>query len=299
MTGYFDFLDMLNSVCHVVEHLLEPPTSTIGKEVDTIREYEYRKLFDDLMKFIEAPVEEWATADSKDEDEANRVAKFLRDQVKDDLENWKRLQNGDERLTKALAALESHPKFRGHGKAFDKFKQAANILGRARAGRNLWGSLKKVREILAGPAAWLRKLAKDTLLAEVKGHLEVYAKRWAAIFLGSQRIGCHSLIAKDKGPEVFHDAAMNCAKAVHKYVIDTLVRHANHQPSSDACRWPEGSIDTNAIPQAEEIDWLELLESLLTNPTADLTKRPGTFGLRAVSFTPHAPMHTRRCRPTR
>src|SRR5690606_1000540 len=41
--------------------------------------------------------------------------------------------------------------------------------------------------------------------------------------------------------------------------------------------WPEGAVDQNVIPEAEEIDWLELLESFLTNPTADLTKKPGTF----------------------
>ena len=277
VTGYFDFIDTLHSLSHVLDHLLERPTNTIGSDVDTIREYEYGKLFDDLMSFIDAPSDAWETTSSKDEDEVNRVAKFLRDEVKDDLESWERLQSGDERLTKALSALENHPKFRGHGKAFEKFKEAANILGRAHAGRNLWKSLKQVREILGGPAQWLRSLVPKLLRDEVEEYLEVYAKRWAGIFLGSQRIGCHTLIAKDTGPEVLHQAAMNCAKVVHEYVIETLVRHSEHDPSTEACRWPEGAVDQNVIPEAEEIDWLELLESFLTNPTADLTKKPGTF----------------------
>lgn len=277
VTGYFDFVDTLHSLSHVLDHLLERPTNTIGSDVDTIREYEYGKLFDDLMSFIDSPKDAWETTSSKDEDEVNRVAKFLREQVKDDLESWQRLQSGDERLTKALSALENHPKFRGHGKAFEMFKDAANIFGRANAGRNLWKSLKQVREILAGPAQWLRSLVPNLLRDEVKEYLEVYAKRWAGIFLGSQRIGCHTLIAKDTGPEVLHQAAMNCAKVVHEYVIGTLVRHAGHEPSSDVCRWPDGAVDQNVIPEAEEIDWLELLESFLTNPTSDLTRKPGTL----------------------
>lgn len=86
--------------------------------------------------------------------------------------------------------------------------------------------------------------------------------------VGSLRIGCHSLIAKDTGTELFYVAGMACAESVHWYIVNTLARHGRGR-QLEVCRGSKDSDDkTCTVPVfcSQSIDWLELSECFRSNP---------------------------------
>lgn len=76
--------------------------------------------------------------------------------------------------------------------------------------------------------------------------------------IGAERIGCHSLIAKDHEEGTLYQPSFHCAAAVHAHIFDVLLR------------------DRSADPQDQYVDWLELLETLLRNPGTPIDDRAAT-----------------------
>lgn len=95
-------------------------------------------------------------------------------------------------------------------------------------------------------------------------------------FLGRYRLGCHSLIAKDyewkrerydKALDKLYWRNMHCAKAVHWYIVKTLVRWS--EPNLVvACRAEHGSdrMACATVDTHRYLDWHELLEFFLRHP---------------------------------
>jgi len=75
-----------------------------------------------------------------------------------------------------------------------------------------------------------------------------------------------SLIAKDNKEDLFYEPAMECAKAVHYYIMFALTRHCRRE---DLCV-PRNT--TNTLVIDPWIDWLELLEHFLDNPFNAITR---------------------------
>ncbi|MCP4248481.1 MAG: hypothetical protein GY778_15645 [bacterium] len=93
-------------------------------------------------------------------------------------------------------------------------------------------------------------------------------------WLGRYRVGCHSLLAKDYAWGIseldsIYRRAKAGAKAVHWYVVRTMVRWAQGQ-SLDVCRadaTAQGSAQQRSCADRRAfVDWLELLEYFLRHP---------------------------------
>ena len=150
---------------------------------------------------------------------------------------------------------------------------------------NLYKALKTVCEVVAAPEVMIRKLLKkwflDTLEEKVVEMVATYVKNAVyARFLGAQRLGCHSLLAKDHGYEPMAEYAAACARAVHGYIIRTLVRWAEPNPLK-VCRMPTSGSPYDHINTSDVrpwIDWEDLLFFHLRHPVkATPDQRPPTI----------------------
>jgi len=75
--------------------------------------------------------------------------------------------------------------------------------------------------------------------------------------LGANRIGSHSLLAKDSSGEPLYNEMFLCAKTVHWYVVDAI------------CRWSNEAWHKHA--ESEWIDWDDLVFYFLRNPRKNAT----------------------------
>jgi hypothetical protein len=185
------------------------------------------------------------------------------------------MAEGDEKtLNMAVYLLVHEGPFRDQPKQVkDSFQQAVNLLGRAvgvgiivgKQGYSLYKLVKELTKFVKNPLSWLKDYVGDKAYALLKQYGKVYAKRLVATGFGAHRIGCHSLLNKDSGPELFHEDGMECAKAVHWYVVSAMTRHAWPVEMAVARR-SDREAARNVVSGYRWIDWLELLEYFLAYP---------------------------------
>jgi hypothetical protein len=264
ISGYFDKIDTVVSLLQKVTSLLNVPemNNTIGDKVqwtvDKVRntmEYDYKKLLTDTILLIESPEQEWEKGkDSPDDDDKNAAAELVKQS-----EDLKKLIEGDKEsrcavvIDHVLASKEFEfiPQ-----KIKDDFKFGVQLLIRAGAAISLYKSIVALIKIICNPLAWL----KDFLPAQVIEMLESMIVNAVYRYIGSERVGSHSLIAKDNETDLFYDAAMECAKSVHYQAIHVLTRHLRPEPISI------GMKKTNALRVHNWIDWLHFTEYFNDNP---------------------------------
>jgi hypothetical protein len=101
------------------------------------------------------------------------------------------------------------------------------------------------------------------LLQKMLGEGKVYAsKTFANGERYSERLGCHTLIAKDddtKQPGFEH--AMNLAKFVDKYIVDTIIRSASYKS-----RFSGRTGENKKCELKDYVDWLELIQYFMGHP---------------------------------
>lgn len=260
VTGYFDKFDTIVSLTHVLREALHRPNATVGKKLDDIRQYDYQKLLADTLELVSDFSRVWK------EPHGNLAVELLRKAGGDGLEQLE----GKSKLDKIVGLLEEGPLSSLPGPIKDSFGSAVKILGAIKLGKTIFGALKSVSQFLSGPLGWLAKFLPKAVFDLLVEFGEVYLTKLVERIIGSRRIGCHSLIAKDNGPELFHRASTACAGAVHWYIVHTLTRHAR-RPVLDAARCGPGGTNRNALYVAEHIDWLELCEYFLAHPLARVT----------------------------
>jgi hypothetical protein len=161
----------------------------------------------------------------------------------------------------------------------DAMRGFGRLKGYYGLGKSVFDALKDVGGFILNPVRWLSKYVKGVGLEL----LEVYLKAKIADYIGAKRFGCHSLIAKDSGPAVFNEAAMECAKAVHWYVVHALTRHSRERVLAVA-RGGDAHENRNKISAWEWIDWLELLEYFLAHPLAETGDKGSTRFLSATTW---------------
>ncbi len=97
-------------------------------------------------------------------------------------------------------------------------------------------------------------LLADELVSEYASGLRYWVQDTLLTLAQADRIGCHSLMAKDHVDAVLHEPMWHCAAVVHSHVIKVLVR------------------DRAMDPPGKAVDWLELLEAMLRNPETALAE---------------------------
>ena len=189
-------------------------------------------------------------------DDKNEVAKKLKDKFKPDVllrpevsKQVARQVVSESILSKA--PIEVQEEFLNMVILGTKAHKTAGIT------KTLYGTIRDVTGFMANPAEWLLKWLPGLLRDKVKDALKFYARERVYEWVGAGRIGCHSLIAKDHGPEPLYRQQKQCALAVHWYIVNTMLR------------WRNG--------EAGYIDWTELLEYFLRNPVP-----AGSFEARKV-----------------
>jgi hypothetical protein len=255
VTGFFDFRDTLISVAHISEELF-------GLDVPD----PYAEGYDLYRKATEAVAHPRTTAFKVEEtmrqtldlladperafaDPDNEIAAKLK---KDFGGDANRLLRPGAPATVAQLVLRETTVLKaappGIQAAFvDVIIEGSRVYTAGRTAYTLYAVIKEVSGFFRDPVAWFLEWVPDKLREVVVDALKFYARERFYDLVGADRIGCHSLMAKDHGREPFFTPAKECATAVHWWVVSTLLRWKEH-------------------PDAGYVDWLELLEYFLRNP---------------------------------
>jgi hypothetical protein len=268
VTGTFDFVDTFFSMRHAYEEIFgqsdhKPPDvlghgSKVGQfMLDMIksirRDAGSRKLSrEDARKAAVAALQRAAT--QGDDPDVREVANILLKEVPDEVRNAFLDTVAGFAQTIPDNALSLLDLFEFINILEDAFKYPLNVLE--------W----LARDIAPDAARWVVGQVKKPIDRAIQGVVDD--------ILGRNRIGCHSLMAKDyagddEGLNRIYNQAKDCAKAVHWYVVKTLTRWSEKAPL-DVCRAESGagpdSSQTSSTDQCRSIDWLELLETFLRHP---------------------------------
>lgn len=254
VTGSFDFRDTLISLAHVTEeiwgghvpdpyarghdlfqsvsHAIQHPETVVFKAQKAMRE---------TLEFLDKPTRAL-------EDRDNDIAQRLRRRFEPRLV---RLARPRVSARVARAVLREMDFLRDSPVViqrafFDVITEGSRIFEIGRTSYSIYHIIRELREFFANPYAWMLDFLERHSRQLVIDAIKFYAKERIYDWIAADRIGCHSLLAKDNGLEPFYEQQKECATAVHWYIVKTLLR-----TRSDENRF---------------IDWLELLEYFLRNP---------------------------------
>ena len=255
VTGYFDIHDTLISLLHIAEELwggdVPDPYAEAFDAVQTVKEtvqhprtveYEVQKAMRETLEFLTDPK-------SAIEDPDNDIAQKLRDKYEPDLNKLRR--PGVSRAVAEQVAREVPPLQGAPPEVRDAFFNVIVEGSRAytigRLSLTIYQTINQITEFIKNPLGWLIDWLPDYLKEKLQDALKYYAKERVYDLLGADRIGCHSLLAKDHKHAPLYEQQKECATAVHWYIVNTLLR----RPSGKSGNY---------------VDWLELLEYFLRNP---------------------------------
>ncbi|WP_198263754.1 HET-C-related protein [sulfur-oxidizing endosymbiont of Gigantopelta aegis] len=288
-TGYFDFIDTFHSLSHIVESLFNWPHELLFDKVqntaDTASKVEdnYKQFFTDSVELLtlknEKTLDEFIEKEQlKPKGKKNKALEYLlnTDTVKD----WKiviTMGKDDKELEKRTKKIKPIADFLAKNyygqyndvpkEVKDNYTDAIVLWTRYKAGVSLYQSLKTLISFLSNPLKWLKKKLPEFLGEKTKELLMAYAASYFHEWTGAQRIGCHSLMAKDVGDELFHKPSFQCAQSVHWYIMHQLTTN----PQQRVFKIKSSSLDSsnfNKLSVSREIDWLELLEYFMSHPSS-------------------------------
>lgn len=303
-TGYFDFQDTLLSLRHGYQEFRGHDRETIGKKADDLVEYDYLRLLTDTLELAEtfesrerfqklwnAPVND-PTHDRYGDRDPNVAVKWLREKGGTSLAL---LEGKEAKLNYTLQFMRRQGPLKGMPDVvWGRFERCvrtfSQVIGFVGLTATLYSLFKEAASFLTDPAAWLAKFLPQKARELLRNAFGPYIRRRVDDLLGANRIGCHSLINKDSGPELFHDQAIVCAKTVDTYLLHALTRHARPAPIKVA-RGDAGSTLSNLVPVSSCVDWLELVEYFLAHPLAycEASPTPWVMSLPALHFTQGTP----------
>lgn len=285
VTGYFDFIDTMFSISHILEEgvagfTIHPVDGT--RHLRTVWDYSVDperfdktigdKIVADFLDVVTNPKRLFS------ENEGNSVVVAIKSVVNEsylgDVDKFiEALQKPATSPSDLAVLFRAMPVFRDLQELIDSNQsnadsEAAGIIlagflnlvrmlmvpiQGGRAVKSTYEAIKTVQEFVASPLLWIEKqIAKSVALYLVNVAL-FFAKESIYESKGMERIGCHSLIAKDHGNEVLYKEMKSCATAVHFYVIKTLLR------------WRDAGF-ANRPTNERWVDWLELLEYFTMHP---------------------------------
>jgi hypothetical protein len=255
VTGFFDFQDTLISLAHVSEELwggdVPDPYAEVHARIEIAKDvvehprtaqYRVQQVMQQTLEFLTDPRKAL-----KDRD--NGVAQSLRDRYEPDLNKLRRpgvSRKVAEQVAREVPLLSGAP---GEVQEafFDVIVEGSRAHKIGRLSLTIYQTINEIAEFIKNPLGWLTDWLPEYLKDRLKDALKFYVKERVYDWVGANRIGCHSLLAKDHGREPFYDKQKECATAVHWYIVNTLL----HRPAEKSGVY---------------VDWLELLEYFLRNP---------------------------------
>jgi hypothetical protein len=248
VTGYFDLRDTLVSIIHLAEEAwggdVPDPYAAADKALKELKETQERpsavvaaaqKLLRESLDFLSDP--ETAQLDSD-----NEIARLYAKNVGKDL---KRLTLPPVQKEFAARISEEAPLLaNAPGEVREALFTALVVGSQLRGGMGLYKSLRTLGAFVSNPVDWLLKQLPEKL----RDAVVFYARERVYDAIAMDRLGCHSLMAKDHGLEPLYEPNKQCATAVHYFIVKTLLRFREESAP-------------------EHVDWLALLEFFLQNPT--------------------------------
>jgi Heterokaryon incompatibility protein Het-C len=265
VTGWFDLKDTLISLGHAMELAfgirLRDPQVRVAEALDTARQVATRPdiLLFDIQQLLYETSELLDDPKKALQDRDNSVAQQIRDRIP--------VTALGQPVTKqtVVGLLQGSPVFQSVPPQVKTDIVNALVLlhGAYKVGSTTYTTYKAIKSVyrfiqnpLGTAKGWIRSAIGDAA-AEVIGY---YAQDRIETFLGRNRIGCHSLLAKDHDEAALHDPAWNLAAGVHWYVMSVLTRRHPDMPPS-----PQ---------QGQKVDWFDLLEFFLRHPKGGLNLIP-------------------------
>jgi hypothetical protein len=287
VTGYFDIRDTIISLEHVAmemfgSKLIEWKVNkelNAGKSDDQKVKYSYKhsqqpsRYIRQAAEWIERPREAFADA-------GNKIKEDTKKKLEDLQKQWGQIRKLPEfqvpletarcvardvlppdtppeiveSLAKGLVAVEKGKVVMGAVASVKSAIEFFSVIGKGFKGIQEW------------IGKWLINHGISIVVNQMVAASENVVKDW----VGANRIGCHSLIAKDHDYDYLNDGAINCAKFVDWYVLSHLLRLVDKEELL-VCRSPaEGpggpSLGRNVCNEYPWIDWVELLEHFLRHP---------------------------------
>ena len=289
VTGYFDFVDTMFSIAHILEEgvagfAIHPVDGTRHLRVVWDYTVDPEKFDREIGNKVVADFLEIVTDPSKlsSDNKQNQVVQAIRKTVDEtylgDINKFIEALEKPSTPPSDLAVLfRAMPAFKdlqalvdsnqsselsdAAGKILAAFLNFVRLLMMpiriGEAAYSVYDAIKTVQEFMVSPLLWIEKeFAKQTALYLVNVSL-FFGKEAFYEAKGLERIGCHSLIAKDHGSEVLYKEMKGCATAAQYYIVKTLLR------------WRDQGFSSR--PSGEQwVDWLELLEYLTLHPQAGL-----------------------------
>lgn len=263
VTGFYEFKDMLISTGHLLEHVfgidVQDPCEKVHETVATVTDAaadpggtlrQVQASLDQAISFVTDPKRALR-------DPENDVAAAMRKKYGPDLETLQQVGKWTPALGKlTLEELKRLCPELGNlsGPVLESLtfllEEGNAVWTLGKSGRSGYEGLKSVVAFFKNPVAWLAEKALDLFGEEVRDAVTFWLTDAVLNHLGADRIGSHSLLAKDHEHELLYEKNRQCAVAVHYTIVQTLLR------------WKKKG-------DQPLIDWLELLEFYLRHPRGD------------------------------
>lgn len=274
VTGYFDFTDTFFSLKHVGEEILGPPASGAQTSPPLSHYVEEGVKFTKLMRAICYGVER-RSLKRGDRELTQAAAKRDAEALLKEFAN----SHPDPHVREAAASVDGKLPAEAATDIRNEFLDGVGLMLKHSSGSyslftaiifwmDLQANLLRFGEAIGELVPdlmpdWIKEWWKEKVTKPVSQSIME--------FTGRYRIGSHSLIAKDYEWEnsvldQIYSRAMNCAKAVHWYVIRTMTRAVQPKelPVCRADKDEERAVNT--VNSRHWIDWLELIEFFLRHP---------------------------------
>ncbi len=237
VSGYFDARDTIISMSHIAEELF-------GIEANDPAQ----KLIYDIFEYVEDPRKALR-------DKENEVAKKLAKKYPVDKFRRPPINRFDvqEILKESPFFTDVDSKIRAE---IVNYVIKATEVGQF--GISTYKAYKTIMKFVKDPIEWLLDWLSEQVKELFKDAIIHYTKERFYDYVGQDRIGCHSLLAKDHGDEWLYDHMKSCATAVHWYIVKRMTRWGD----------PDFRRQIAESQSKKWINWLELLEFFLRHPQA-------------------------------
>jgi hypothetical protein len=205
-------------------------------------EYQVQKVMRATLEFLTDPKK---AIDDPDND----IAQMLKDKYEPDHNKLRRpgvSREVAEQVAREVPLLQGAPP-EIRDAFFNVIIEGSKAYTMGRLSLTIYQTINQITEFIKNPLGWLIDWLPDYLKEKLQDALKYYTKERVYDLLGADRIGCHSLLAKDHEHAPLYKQQKECATAVHWYIVNTLLRRSTRKSGN-------------------YVNWLELLEYFLRNP---------------------------------
>jgi hypothetical protein len=261
VTGYFDFSDTQVSLAHVADELLgmtwRDPDRRFGDAARTVQNLSYARVEEECYEWLYSVNQLFGDPEKALKDDNNRVAQQYKEIFGEDIETLKKAQTQGA----VIESLLSQTNFAKHipSEIIARLRNVVLLLHKVIAVKNLtmtvYHALDFFIKLFTVPLELFRETLKGATFDFLKESSLYVAKEvllYDVLLAGKHdRIGSHSLLAKDTGNEWLYKYQRACATAAHYMIVDQFCVYFRA---------------VNSEEPGSAVDWQRFLDQLCVNP---------------------------------